>query len=97
MKARALGVIEAEYKQFRLHNQLQQAQFLLTVNWNEINEKRLELGLPKIGNDAQRKAYLRDKFKVDNEKELSMELKYNTALREWEDEKFDRFLQMHTR
>lgn len=86
IKLSALNVIEAEYKQFRLHNQLQQAQFLLTVNWNKINDERLELGLPKITNDATRKAYLRDKFYNDNEKELGLELKYNAALREYYDE-----------
>jgi len=86
IKLSALNVIEAEYKQFRLHNQLQQAQFLLTVNWNMINDERLELGLPKISNDATRKAFLRDKFFKDNEKELALELKYNAALREYYDE-----------
>lgn len=86
IKLAALNMIEAEYKQFKLFNQLQQAQFLLTVNWNMINDERLELGLPKITNDATRKAFLRDKFYNDNEKELGLELKYNAALREYYDE-----------
>lgn len=86
LKLSALNVIEAEYKQFRLHNQLQQAQFLLSVNWTEINSERTEVGLPKISNDTTRKAYLREKFFKDNEKELSLELRYNTALREYQDE-----------
>jgi len=82
-KLLSLNMIEAEYKQFKLHNQWQQARFLLNVNWNEINEERMEIGLPKISNDATRKAYLRDKFFKDNEKELALELKYNAALREY--------------
>lgn len=85
-KILALNIVEAEYKQFRLHNQWQQARFLLDVNWNEINEERAELGLPKISNDATRKAYLRDKFFKDNEKELALELKYNAAYREYRDD-----------
>jgi len=86
IKLAALNVIEAEYKQYKLYNQLEQARFLLAVNWNEINDERLDLGLPKITNDSTRKAYLRDKFSENNEKELSLELRYNAAMREYYDE-----------
>lgn len=96
MIRKSLKIAESDYKEYKLLNQLEQAQFLLTADWNQINEERKELGLPKISNDAQRKAYQRDKFKDNNELELQKELKYNNLLREYEDEKFKRFLQMHT-
>lgn len=79
-----LNNAEAEYKKYKLLNELKQAQFLLTVNWGLINEERLELGLPKISNEAQRKAYLKEKYYDDNLKELDLELKYNLARREYE-------------
>ena len=85
-KLSALNAAEAEYKRYKLSNQLNQAQFLLTVDWTEINNERAELGLPKISNDQTRKAYIRDKFFKDNEKELSLELRYNAAYREYQDE-----------
>ena len=90
-----LNIIESEYKHFRFHNQLQQAQFLLTVDWKKINDERAEMGLPKISNESQRSAYLKDKFSKDNEKELSLELQYNHARREYEHESYKRLSKAH--
>lgn len=91
----ALNLAESEYKLYRFQNQLQQAQFLLTVDWKKINDERVEMGLPKISNESQRSAYIKDKYATDNEEELSLELKYNQARREYEHESYRRLSEAH--
>lgn len=91
----ALNLAESKYKMYRFQNQLKQAQFLLTVDWKKINEERVSMGLPKISNESQRSAYIKDKYAVDNEKELSLELKYNQARREYEHESYRRLSEAH--
>ena len=50
---------------------------LLETNWNDINSKRVEEGLPKISNESMRKAYIDQQI-------LMEKIEYNKKLNEHE-------------
>ena len=50
---------------------------LLETNWNDINSKRVEEGLPKISNESMRKAYIDQQI-------LMEKIEYNKRLNEHE-------------
>ena len=50
---------------------------LLETNWNDINSKRVEEGLPKISNESMRKAYIDQQI-------LMEKTEYNKKLNEHE-------------
>ena len=57
---------------------------LLETNWNDINSKRVEEGLPKISNESMRKAYIDQQIlmeKTEYNKKLN---EHETLLRIWE-------------
>ena len=58
---------------------IEKATILLTTNWNDVNSKRVEEGLPKISNEGMRKAYL-DLRLEDKIKEVkNLETEYDTV------------------
>lgn len=83
-----LSSVEASYKWTKLTNKMTRANTILSIDWKEVNEKRVELGLPKVSNETARKAYIDNILSEDMSKELELELKYNALLREYHEQRF---------
>lgn len=79
----ALNHAEYDYKISKHSLKIEKANFLLTIDWKQINTEREELGLPKISNEKQRSAYVDTKFSDKEFDLLLKELKYNQIHREY--------------
>lgn len=59
----AIGLfkIELSYRETQRKYDSEVNRLTLETNWTEVNDKRIEKGYPKISNDSQRKAYIKQK------------------------------------
>lgn len=67
---------EQRYKVKKFYNEMDYYEQLLTEDWDTINEKRKEKGLPKLGNQDMKKAYLKHKMMDEYDEEKYLELEY---------------------
>ena len=75
---------EEEYKRKKFLNEQEYNNQLLNTDWDSINEERKEQGLPKLGNQDMKKAYIQDKMFADYDVELNNELKFNEHKRKFD-------------
>jgi len=68
---------EFAYKAKKKELEEKEFDFILNVNWNEINEERLEEDLPKISNEKMRNAYIKIKFASLREDMEALEVQLN--------------------
>ena len=57
---------------------------LLETNWNDINSKRVEEGLPKISNESMRKAYIDQQILMEKTEYTKKLNEHETLLRIYE-------------
>lgn len=76
-----LNQAEQEYK-FRRHQlAIEKSKVALEVDWNRVNSTRVEKGLPKITNEANRNHYFKVKFEQEDLELLQLELRYHALQR----------------
>ena len=81
-------VNEAEYS-YRLYKYqlaLEKSIMALEVDWNKVNESRVNQGKPKITNEANRNHYFKVHFAEEDAKLLNLELNYRSLERELQKE-----------
>ena len=49
---------------------------LISIDWNEINEERKKLELPKLGNQDMKEAFIKDSLREEYSELNSLELEY---------------------
>ncbi len=57
-RAREVNEAREQYNQKKLNYKEAESKYLIGINWDEVNQFRKEKGLPKIGNDKARQAYI---------------------------------------
>ena len=68
---------ERNYKLKKLDYNTKKANLWVTTNWNDINEKRAEEGLPKLSNQTMKEGYI-DLLLEDLSREVTeAEVEYN--------------------
>ena len=77
---------ERKYKTYKFNLSLEKSILALEVDWNRVNESRINQGLPKITNEANRNHYFRVHFAKEDEQLLNLELSYRSLERELQKE-----------
>ena len=72
----SLIMAENKYKIKKFCNEMDYYEMMLTEDWDTVNTERVEKGLPKLGNQDMKKAYVKHKMISDYELEKHFELEY---------------------
>lgn len=67
---------EYEYKTLKLTLEQKFNSELISIDWNEINEERKKLELPKLGNQDMKEAFIKDSLREEYSKLSKLELDY---------------------
>lgn len=68
----------------KLELQIEEDGIFLNSNWDEINKKREEQNLPKLGSDPKKKAYAKQQVVEKYNKIIDLELEYRKHRMEYE-------------
>lgn len=77
---------ERKYREYKHKLSLEKSILALEVDWNKVNETRINQGKPKITNEANRNHYFKVHFAEEDEILLKLELNYRSLEREFERE-----------
>lgn len=77
---------EKIYRTYKFQLALEKSILALEVDWNKVNQNRINQGLPKITNQEQRNHYFKVHFAEEDEELLKLELAYRSLEREFERE-----------
>lgn len=77
----ALANAESMYKEAKLHYEQNHNNLMLNIDWDGINEDREEQGLPKLGNQDMKNAYIQSKLFYLKRDLICYEEKYNDLKR----------------
>lgn len=72
----SLIMAENKYKIKKFCNEMDYYEMMLTEDWDTVNKERVEKGLPKLGNQDMKKAYVKQKMMREYEEEKCLELEY---------------------
>lgn len=72
----SLIMVENKYKIKKFCNEMDYYEMMLTEDWDTVNKERVEKGLPKLGNQDMKKAYIKQKMMREYEEEKYLELEY---------------------
>lgn len=67
---------ENRYKVKKFYNEMDYYEMMLTEDWDTVNKERVEKGLPKLGNQDMKKAYIKQKMMDEYDEEKYLELEY---------------------
>lgn len=73
---------EKQYREYKLKLALEKSILALEVDWNKVNQSRVEQGKPKITNESNRNHYFKVHFAEEDETLLKLELNYRSLERE---------------
>ena len=77
---------EKTYRIYKHQLSLEKSIMALEVDWNKVNESRINQGKPKITNEANRNHYFKVHFAEEDAKLLNLELAYRSLERELQKE-----------
>ena len=67
---------ENRYKVKKFYNEMDYYDMMLTEDWDTVNKGWVEKGLPKLGNQDMKKAYIKHKMMDEYDEEKYLELEY---------------------
>lgn len=79
-----LADAEYTYKNFKFFVEQKFNSELISIDWNEINEERKNLELPKLGNQDMKEAFIKDSLREEYSELVSLELKYYNLKRAYD-------------
>lgn len=67
---------ENRYMVKKFYNEMDYYEMMLTEDWDTVNKERVGKGLPKLGNQDMKKAYVKHKMMDEYDEEKYLELEY---------------------
>lgn len=77
---------EREYRIFKNNLTLEKSIMALEIDWNKVNQARVDQGKPKITNEANRNHYFKVHFAEEDMTLLNLELRFKALDRELQKE-----------
>lgn len=77
---------EREYRIFKHNLALEKSIMALEIDWNKVNQARINQGKPKITNETNRSHYFREHFAEEDMTLLNLELRFKALDRELQKE-----------
>lgn len=72
----SLILAENRYMVKKFYNEMDYYEMMLTEDWDTVNSERAKEGLPKLGNQDMKKAYVKHKMMDEYDEEKYLELQY---------------------